>query len=78
MLGNLGMAIERRPVAMEEFATASEVLWFNATRCVMPVTRVDSQLIGDGKPGPVFQQLRTGWLFVAQADFVQQAIDQTS
>jgi hypothetical protein len=39
----------------------------------MPVTKVDHRQIGDGKPGPVMQQLLAAWGELVGVDIVGQA-----
>lgn len=45
------MPIEIRSVSLDELRAADEVWLAAATRDVLPVTRIDGALIGDGKPG---------------------------
>jgi branched-chain amino acid aminotransferase len=51
------MQTEERTVSIDELYNAAEVFLTSTTRRVMPVLKVDSVVIGDGKPGPVAQQL---------------------
>jgi D-alanine transaminase len=48
---------EARRIPREEVFAADEVLLTSASKEVLPVTSIDGQVIGNGKPGPVFQQL---------------------
>ncbi|TLS67610.1 hypothetical protein FEF65_06770 [Mariprofundus erugo] len=65
-----GIAIEQRPWQLNE-PGLSECMMCSTTDAIMPVCRVDEQIIGSGHPGPVatslrqwmleeFEQLRTG------------------
>jgi hypothetical protein len=40
---------------------------------VLPMTRVDKQAIGDGKPGPITTQLLAAWSEMTGVDIVTQA-----
>ena len=53
----LGIMLEIRHIARAEVFRADEVLLTSAAREVLPVTSIDGQTIGSGKPGPVYQQL---------------------
>ena len=50
-------AVERRAVTLEEFHTAPELFLTSATRGVMPITRVDERLVGDGSVGALVTRL---------------------
>ena len=52
-----GIPLEERAVTLAELRGADEVFLTSTTIEVLPVTRVDEQVIGDGKPGPVTQRL---------------------
>lgn len=49
--------VEEREVAFAEIQNAREAFLSSSTRGVMPVVKVDDQIIGDGRPGPVTQKL---------------------
>ena len=48
---------ERRAVTLEEFDTAPEMFLTSATRGVMPITRVDERIVGDGCVGATVTRL---------------------
>ncbi len=50
--------IERRPLKVEELKGAREVMLFGTTLDVLPVSRIDGQPVGGGRPGPVARELR--------------------
>ena len=56
-----GIAYNLRPIAEADVASADEVLLSSATKEVLPVTRIDGELVGHGalrgKPGPVYARL---------------------
>jgi D-alanine transaminase len=53
--GALPVAV--RPISVTELRGAEEVWLAAATRDVLPVTRIDGQPVGDGRPGPLWQQM---------------------
>ncbi|RVT43941.1 D-amino-acid transaminase [Sphingobium algorifonticola] len=53
-----GATIERRAFTVAELLAAREAFHTSASTFVMPVVRVDGQIIGDGTPGPVATRLR--------------------
>jgi D-alanine transaminase len=58
------IATEIRPIAVTELMRAHEVWIAAATRDVLPVTMIDQQTIGSGKPGPIWEQMTK--LFAAE------------
>ncbi|MFM2042196.1 MAG: hypothetical protein RLY86_772 [Pseudomonadota bacterium] len=57
-----GIVVEERPFSLEEAFAAREAFLSAATAFVLPVTRIDGRPVGDGRPGPVAQRLRTAYL----------------
>jgi D-alanine transaminase len=56
-----GIPLESRRIAREEVFAADEVLLTSASKEVLPVVKIDDQIIGAGKPGPVFQKLHAAY-----------------
>ena len=54
--------------------TADEAFFSGTSPCVLPVTSADKRQIGDGKPGPVTQQLLAAWSERVGVDIVGQAL----
>jgi D-alanine transaminase len=52
---------ELRRVAQDEVFAADELLLSNASKEVLPVTRLDGRAIGSGKPGPIYEKLYAGY-----------------
>jgi D-alanine transaminase len=52
-----GVVWRSTPVSDSDLRGASEILLGAATREVQPVTSLDGQPVGDGKPGPVWRKL---------------------
>ncbi|MBM3944121.1 MAG: branched-chain amino acid aminotransferase [SAR202 cluster bacterium] len=66
------------PIVQEELQpydlyTADEAFITNTPMCALPVTRADNRTIGDGKPGPITQQLLAAWSEWVGMDIVDQA-----
>jgi len=56
-----GLAVEERPVERAEIDTADEMFYTSSLRELYPIVKVDSTTIGDGRPGPVYQQLHRAY-----------------
>jgi len=58
---DVGIGYSLRPIAEAELRSADEILLSSATKEVLPVTRLDGELVGHGsqrgKPGPVYAKL---------------------
>ena len=52
-----GIPLEARRISREEVFGADEVLLSSATKEVLPVTSLDGEPVGNGKPGAVYQKL---------------------
>jgi D-alanine transaminase len=52
---------EVRILSMDEVRRADELMLSAATRELLPIVELDGQRIGDGRPGPVYRQLRRGY-----------------
>jgi D-alanine transaminase len=52
---------ELRPIAQAEVLAADELMISSATREVLPVIELDGKVVGTGKPGSVYQQLRAAY-----------------
>jgi D-alanine transaminase len=55
------LLFEERPFSLEEAYAAREAFVTAASQIVMPVTRIDDRLVGDGRPGPVAKNLRASF-----------------
>ena len=63
-----GVPLEERSFSVAEAKAAREAFITAATTLVMPVVRIDGDVVGNGRPGPVTQALRTH--FHEAAEFV--------
>ena len=51
------MPVEERNITVEELLQASEVFLTATTRKILPIVKINNQLIGNAKPGPVTTKL---------------------
>ena len=64
-----GIHVREFPVMLDEICRATEFFLTSTTNDVMPIVQIDAQLVSDGRPGPVTQQLhqafmeRVSWSF---------------
>ncbi len=58
--------------------TADEAFFTSTSPCVLPLTVVDHRQVGDGKPGPITQQLLAAWGEAVGVDVVDQALRSVS
>lgn len=63
-----GVPLEERSFSVAEAKAAREAFITAATTLVMPVVRIDGDVVGNGRPGPVTQALRSH--FHEAAEFV--------
>lgn len=54
----LGIRVAEEPVKLAELDRVEELFLSGTTTEVMPISKVDNKLIGDGKPGPVTRRLQ--------------------
>lgn len=58
----LGIAFVERPFTVAEALAAREAFLSSAGTFALPVTRIDGQVIGDGRPGPLSLRLRQAYM----------------
>lgn len=56
-----------------EFAAADEIYFVSTSICLLPVVRLDDNLVGDGRPGPMYRRLLTAWSEYVGFDIREQA-----
>ena len=69
---DIGIPVEEAALRPEDIGAAQEAFITGSTRELTPVVRIDDQVIGDGRPGPVTRALLEGfrkkaWEMSAQA-----------
>lgn len=57
MCRSLGLPFELRRISRAEVLAADELLLSSATKEVLPITLLDGQPVGKGKPGPIYARL---------------------
>jgi D-alanine transaminase len=57
-----GLRFEERPFSLAEARAAREAFITGTTTHVLPITRIDGQPVGDGKPGALTRRLREHYL----------------
>ena len=68
----LDMPVVEEELQPYDLYTADEAFFSSTFVCVMPVTRIDNRPVGDGRPGPVTQQLLAAWSETVGMDIVDQ------
>lgn len=58
----LGLKLELRAFSRDEAYRAREAFLTSTSNYVLPITRIDGRIVGDGKPGPVTRRLRDAYL----------------
>jgi D-alanine transaminase len=64
----LGMTLQLRPFSRDEAYAAQEAFLTSISNFVLPITRIDSRPVGEGKPGPIAARLREAYLKAARHD----------
>jgi hypothetical protein len=68
LCAKLGIPCEVRKVSAEEFREADEIFITSTSGGVMPVTRFEGRILGNGAPGPVTSKLKeTYWAWHNEA-----------
>lgn len=67
LLAELNLPLRLEPVHRGEIAALGEAFLTGSSRAVLPVTQIDGQVVGNGRPGPIAQHLLLAYnTFVAQ------------
>ncbi len=56
-----GVGVERRMMTIEDCLRAEELFLTNSSWGVLPVTRVEGHVVGDGRPGAMTRELVDAW-----------------
>jgi branched-chain amino acid aminotransferase len=57
----LGIAARVEPISRERFLAADEIFFTTSAGGVLPVTRIEGRILGNGAPGPVTARLAEGY-----------------
>lgn len=67
----MGMPVEERDITRQELLAADEIWFTSSTKEIVPVTQLDEKPVGDGEPGPLWQQMYQRFQkFKAEAQYV--------
>jgi D-alanine transaminase len=58
LAGEIGIAVDESPIAVDEIPGLSELFLTGTTTDVMPVVQLDGRFVGDGKPGELTTKLQ--------------------
>ena len=72
LAAQLDISVVEEPLQPYDLYTADEAFIANTNFCVLPVTKVDTRSIGDGKAGPIVKQLLAAWSEWVGVDIVDQ------
>ena len=70
----LDISIIEEDLQPYDLYTSDEAFFASTPFCVLPVTNVDKRQVGDGKPGPITQQLLAAWSEAVGVDIVDQSL----
>jgi D-alanine transaminase len=62
LMADDGYKLEERPFTLAEAKSAAEAFLTSSTSLVLPITQIDDDRIGGGKPGPMTRKLREAML----------------
>ncbi|MDR5853431.1 D-amino acid aminotransferase [Caballeronia sp. LZ062] len=68
-----GIRFEERDITEAELRAADEIMISSATKEVMPITTLDGQAVGNGRPGPVYAALYDAYQRAKSREFAQWA-----
>jgi branched-subunit amino acid aminotransferase/4-amino-4-deoxychorismate lyase len=73
LAGEVGIPFLYQELRPEDVAGADEALLTSTSPCVIPAVSLNGSPIGEGKPGPIFQQLLAAWGQRVGVDIFEQA-----
>jgi branched-chain amino acid aminotransferase len=68
-----GLPFEYRDLHVEDLLSADEILLTSTPYGLLPATRINSQPVGKGEPGPIYQSLLRQWAEMVGFDLAEQA-----
>ena len=69
----LGVSFSHRSLTVEDLQSADEVILSSTSPCLLPVSAIDGEPIGDGSPGPMFNKAIAAWSELVGIDIIEQA-----
>ncbi len=73
LAAELGIPFLHRSLAVDDVLHADEVMLCSTSPCVWPVLDVDGRVIGEGRPGEIFESLLAAWSDLVNMDIKTQA-----
>ena len=70
----LGIPFLARDIPLAEAMQADEAFLSSTSYCLMPVTKINDVLLGDGRPGPIYRALLTAWSQRVGVDIERQIV----
>src|SRR5262245_56670071 len=61
LAGKLGIPFVERDIQVHSVVNADEAFTASTPYCLLPVTKINGVVIGDGRPGPVWRRLLAAW-----------------
>lgn len=74
----LGVPFEQADLTVDDALAADEVFTSSTPYCVLPVTKLNDTVLGDGRPGPLYQQILETWNTMVGLDIAAQARSQAA
>jgi branched-chain amino acid aminotransferase len=68
LAGELGLAVEARPLTRDELYCADEVFLTGTAAEVTPVVEIDRRPVGNARPGPLTRQLQAAYLAAVRGE----------
>jgi branched-chain amino acid aminotransferase len=73
LAAKLGIPAEETVLQPYDLATADEMFFTSTPYCIMPATKFNGHAVGDGRVGPITEQLLAAWSELVDMDIVAQA-----
>jgi len=70
----LGYSLEKKNLSIEQASQASEIWTSSTPYCLLPVTSLNQQPVGDGKPGAIFHRMLDKWSEMVGVDIQTQTM----
>jgi branched-subunit amino acid aminotransferase/4-amino-4-deoxychorismate lyase len=68
-----GVAFRHRKLTVEDVARADELFLTSTSPCLLPVSRLNRQPVGAGRPGAMFHRLINAWSAQVGVDLIAQS-----
>ncbi len=78
LAGELGIPFTERDITVVDAQSAREAFLSSTSYCLMPVTKINDAVIGDGRPGAVYRRLKTAWSRRVGLDIERQIVVSSS